>query len=103
MKKSKLFAPFLMLLAGSVASILMYHFKYSMKQMLPILLAVLLIFYLAGIFIQRQIVSFMEQIKEKEEREGEVIEKDSPEGNGEKTVNENAADDDTKNDTENQV
>lgn len=76
MKKCKLFAPFLMLLAGAVASIMMYHFDYGMKQMLSILLVVLLIFYLAGIFIQKKIISFVEQIREEEGREGEVIEKD---------------------------
>ncbi len=76
MKKYKLFAPFLMLLAGAVASIMMYHFDYGMKQTLSILLIVLLIFYLAGIFIQKKIISFVEQIREEEEREGEVIEKD---------------------------
>lgn len=79
MKKSKLFAPFLMLLAGAVASIMMYHFDYGLKQMLTILLIVLLVFYVAGFFIQKKIVSFVEQIKEEEEKEGEVIEKDADE------------------------
>ena len=100
MKKSKLFAPFLMLLAGAVASIMMYHFKYTMKQMLPILLTVLLIFYLAGLFIQKQIVSFVKQIKEEEEREGEVIEKDSPVEGGEKAVNETVSEENMENGTE---
>lgn len=77
MKKSKLFAPFLMLLAGAVASIMMYFFHYSMRQMLPILLAVLLIFYLAGCFIQSKVSAFVEQIREEEANEGEVIEKEA--------------------------
>lgn len=77
MKKSKLFAPFLMLLAGAVASIMMYHFDYGLKQMLIILSIVLLAFYIAGFFIQKKVISFMEQIKEEEEKEGEVIEKDA--------------------------
>lgn len=79
MKKSKLFAPFLMLLAGAVASIMMYHFDYGMKQMLTILLIVLLAFYMAGFFIQKKVISFVEKIKEEEEKEGEVIEKDAEE------------------------
>ncbi len=66
MKKSRLFAPFLMLLAGAVASITMFWFHYSMKEMLPVLLAVLLIFYIAGCIIQKCILSFMDQIREKE-------------------------------------
>ncbi|MDD6490828.1 MAG: hypothetical protein PUG54_01170 [Firmicutes bacterium] len=78
MKKNRLFAPFLMLLAGAVASIMMYYFRYSMKQMLPRLLIVLLIFYLAGYFIQKKVTSFVEQIKAEEEKEGEVIEKEAP-------------------------
>ncbi|MDY2700666.1 MAG: hypothetical protein ACI4E5_04855 [Suilimivivens sp.] len=83
MKKSRLFAPFLMLLAGAVASIMMYYFKYSMMQMLPRLLVILLSFYLAGYFIQKKVTSFVEQIKIEEEKEGEVIEKEVPEGDQE--------------------
>lgn len=98
MKKSKLFAPFLMLLAGAVASIMMYHFKYSMKQTLPILLIVLLVFYLAGVFVQKKITSFVEQIKEEEEKEGEVIEKEAPEEGEEEMTGENA-----ENETEDEV
>ena len=44
MKKSRLFAPFLMLLAGAVASITM-----------------------AGCFIQKKVLAFMNQIRENEE------------------------------------
>lgn len=81
MKKNKLFAPFLMLFAGAVVSIVMYIKQYSMKQMLIILLCVLIAFYLIGCLIQKKVVSFMQQIKEKEEVgkaqiEGEVIEKE---------------------------
>lgn len=81
MKKNKLFAPFLMLFAGAVVSIVMYIKQYSMKQMLIILLCVLIAFYLIGCLIQKKVVSFMQQIKEKEEAEkaqieGEVIEKE---------------------------
>lgn len=93
MKKSKLFAPFLMLLAGAVASIMMYHFDYGLKQMLTILLIVLLVFYVAGFFIQKKIVSFVEQIKEEEEKEGEVIEKDTDEDGQVEMTTENEAED----------
>lgn len=93
MKKSKLFAPFLMLLAGAVASIMMYHFDYGLKQMLTILLIVLLVFYVAGFFIQKKIVSFVEQIKEEEEKEGEVIEKDADEDGQVEVATENEAED----------
>lgn len=66
MKKSKLFAPFLMLLAGAISSVAMYLFHYSMKEMLPVLLAVLLVFYIAGCIIQKIVLSFIEQIRERE-------------------------------------
>lgn len=82
MKKSKLFAPFLMLLAGAVASLMMYFFHYSMKQMLPILLVVLIIFYLLGSFIQMRVQAFVDQIKEEEE----AIEKESIEEETEATL-----------------
>ena len=76
MKKNKLFAPFLMLLAGAMVSIVTYCFHYTMKETLPILLFVLIFFYLAGSFIEKKVPAFVEQIKEEEAKEGEVIEKD---------------------------
>ncbi|MCM1126702.1 MAG: hypothetical protein NC429_09540 [Lachnospiraceae bacterium] len=91
MKKSRLFAPFLMLLAGAIASIVMYYFDYSTAQMLPRLLAVLLVFYLAGCFIQKKILGFVEQIEEEERRAGEVIAKEAQDGEGTETENEEAA------------
>ena len=69
MKKSKLFAPFLTLLAGAIASIMMYYFRYTTGQMIPRLVIVLIVFYLLGYVIQKKIVSFMEQIREEEEKE----------------------------------
>ncbi len=69
MKKNQLFAPFLMLLAGAVASLMMYRFHYDMKQMLLILLAVLLFFYVAGSFIQGKVNAFVSQIRDAEEQE----------------------------------
>ncbi len=62
MKKLKLFAPFLMLLSGAIASIMMFYFQYPVEQMLPRLLIVLIVFYIAGCFIQKKIISFVEQI-----------------------------------------
>lgn len=79
MKKSKLFAPFLMLLAAAVASIIMFRGNYDMTELLVILLCVMVFFYLVGSIIQKKILSFMDQIRERErleaEKEGEVIEK----------------------------
>ena len=83
MKKLKLFAPFLMLLSGAIASIMMFYFQYPVEQMLPRLLIVLIVFYIAGCFIQKKIISFVEQIKEEEEKEGEVIGKEIPDESGE--------------------
>lgn len=82
MKKSRLFAPFLMLLAGAIASIMMYRSDYTTGQMLPRLILVLLIFYLAGCFVQKKILKFVEQIKEEEKRAGEVIAKEAQDGEG---------------------
>ena len=79
MKKSKLFAPFLMLLAAAVAAIVMFRGNYDTTELLVILLCVMLFFYLVGSLIQKKVLSFMDQIREKErmeaENEGEVIEK----------------------------
>lgn len=90
MKKSNLFAPFLMLLAGTVASITMRYFHYTTGQMLPRLLFVLVVFYLAGVFIQKRIQKYVDEIlaKEAEEKaqEGEVIEKEVPEEEGEEAA-----------------
>lgn len=79
MKKNRLFAPFLMLLAGAVASIVMRYFRYSTGEMLPILLLVLIIFYFVGCLIQKKVNAFVEQIKKEEAKEGEVVEKEVPE------------------------
>ena len=88
MKKSRLFAPFLMLLAGAIASIMMYCSDYTTGQMLPRLILVLLIFYLAGCFVQKKILKFVEQIKEEEKRAGEVIAKEAQDGEGTETEGE---------------
>lgn len=82
MKKSRLFAPFLMLFAGAVTSIVMFKGNYDATDLLIILLCVMVFFYLAGCLIQKKVLSFINQIREKEaaeaENEGEVIEKEVP-------------------------
>lgn len=78
MKKGKLFAPFLMLLAGLIASVMMYCNHYDSKQMLWILILVMMFFYIIGYLLQRQVAKFIKKIKEEEAKEGEVIEKEAP-------------------------
>ena len=51
MSNKKLFAPFLMLLAGAVVSIVMFLSDYDMTQRLTILLLSMLFFYLSLIHI----------------------------------------------------
>ncbi len=46
--KVRLITPFLMLLAGALASVIMYIKKYDFNSMLWTLLIVLLIFYVIG-------------------------------------------------------
>lgn len=81
MKKREMFAPFLMLLAGAVASIVMFMADYNTTQLLLILLGVLVFFYVTGTVIQRTVCAFVDQIEEQErikaENEGEVIEKET--------------------------
>lgn len=80
MKKIRLFPPFLMLFAGAVTSIVMFRGNYDTTDLLIILLCVMIVFYLAGCLIRKELLSFIKQISEKEaaeaENEGEVIEKD---------------------------
>lgn len=82
MKKIRLFAPFLMLLSAAVSSIIMFRSNYDTTDLLVILLCVMIFFYMAGLLIQKKVISFVEQIREKErieaENEGEVIEKEAP-------------------------
>ncbi len=60
MKQTKLrfFPPGLMLVAGSIASIMTYRFQYELKTALLILLSVLLIFYILGLIIVKVITNF---------------------------------------------
>ena len=71
MKKSKLFAPFLMLLAAAIAAIVMFRGNYDTTELLAILLCVMLFFYFLGSLIQKKVLSFMDQIMEKERMEAE--------------------------------
>ena len=88
MSNKKLFAPFLMLLAGAVVSIVMFLSDYDMTQRLTILLLSLLFFYCVGLFSQKKMVKFLDEIQKKEEtqkaEEGEVIEKEAKKEEAEK-------------------
>ncbi|MCM1159977.1 MAG: hypothetical protein NC412_02030 [Roseburia sp.] len=74
--------------AGAVTSIITYVLGYEVKAMLGILLAVLLLFYVAGLIVKSILDKFQDEIKQKEEeeerlrkeeeeREGAVIEKEA--------------------------
>lgn len=56
--KLKLLPPMLMLVAGSIASIMTYYFQYEVKAALLILSSVLLIFYILGLIIVNVIMHF---------------------------------------------
>ena len=79
--KMRLFPLILMLVAGSLTSIMTYSFQYEIKTALLVLLSVLLIFYCIGLGFENVISSFdkknEEVQKEKEEKEGVVLEKDN--------------------------
>lgn len=83
MKKRKMFAPFLMLLAGAVTSIVMFIADCSTTQLLLTLLCVLIFFYIIGTVIQKFVWTCIDQIEEQKrieaENEGEVIEKEAVE------------------------
>ena len=80
-KRMKMFPLILMLVAGSITSVMTYYFQYEIKTALLVLLSVLLIFYLLGLLLINVIVSFdkknEEERKAKEQEEGIVLEKDS--------------------------
>lgn len=79
-KKMKLFPLIIMLVAGSITSIMTYYFQYEIKTALLVLLSVLLIFYLLGLLLVNVIVSFDKKNEEvrkaKEKEEGLVVEKE---------------------------
>ena len=71
MKNTKLrfFPPLLMLVAGSITSIMTYYFQYELKTALLVLLSVLLIFYIIGLFFINVINLFDKKIEEEQARE----------------------------------
>lgn len=79
--KTKQIPLILMLVAGAAASISTKIMDYDLEMALWILLAVLLVFYIAGCIIKRTIDSFEAERNKSEQEEdisdeGEVIEKD---------------------------
>ncbi len=73
--KRKLIPPFVMLLAGLIASIRTYMLHYDLKRSLTIILVVLVIFYLLGSLVKFMLDVFEKDIAQKAMDEGEVIEK----------------------------
>lgn len=88
--KRKLMPPFMMLFAGSIASIVMYLNHYEIKSMLWILVAVLIIFYIVGVLIKMILDSFYRELEKVNAvaDEGEVIEKDMAEDVTEAAISE---------------
>lgn len=82
MKKNKLFAPFLTLIALAIALFCLIRWHYSTFSTLCILLIVFIVFYTVGSMIQKRINKFVsdneERAREEAEREGAVIEKETP-------------------------
>lgn len=74
-EKRKSIPPLVMLLAGSIVSVAMLLLHFSLKRMLPILLCVLLFFYIMGELMKWMLDRFAAQNHEAEMSEGEVIEK----------------------------
>jgi len=73
--KLKLFPSILMLVAGSITSIMTYHFQYEIKAALLVLLSVLLVFYIIGLIFVRVIDNFDKKNEEEQaKRELEAIE-----------------------------
>lgn len=87
MKKNKLFAPFLTLVAVAISFFLMLKWEYKRIDMLWTMLVILIVFYIIGSVIQKRINKFVEEnealLKEKEELEGAVIEKEANAENSE--------------------
>ena len=80
-KKMKMFPLIIMLVAGSITSIMTYYFQYEIKTALLVLLSVLLVFYLLGLLLVNVIISFDKKNEEarlaKKREEGIVLEKDN--------------------------
>ena len=86
--KLKLFPLFIMLVAGSITSIMTYYFQYEIKAALLVLLSVLLVFYLLGLIFIKTIMFFdkknEEEMKEKEAEELSAEENENTDGEEEK-------------------
>ena len=75
----------LMLIAGAMCSIVCFAQGYDAYTMLWALFIVLLIFYVLGSVIKRVMEKFEIENEEKSKEEGEVIEKEASDENGEKS------------------
>ncbi len=72
--KRKLIPPFLMLSAGAVCSIIMHFNYYETNRMLMILLAVMVVFYIAGNLFMMMLNIFDKKNQPEEEIQEEAIE-----------------------------
>jgi len=83
MKKRKLLAPFITLLAAAVSLAFMLLWGYSISHIAKALLIIVILFYAIGAFVQARIIKFIEvneeKAREEAEKEGAVIEKESNE------------------------
>lgn len=75
--KAKAIPPILMLSAGAICTIVMYMKHYELKNLLSVLLAVLVVFYIAGLCIKKMLESFTLANEARVKEEGEVIEKEA--------------------------
>lgn len=75
----------LMLVAGAICSIICFVQGYDAYTMLWALFIVLLVFFVLGSVIKRVMDKFAFEIEERMKEEGEVIEKESSDENGEST------------------
>lgn len=66
----------MMLLAGSITSIMTYLQEYELKDMLPILLAALIVFYVLGLAVRKVLNLFVIPAEEPKVEDGAVIEKE---------------------------
>ena len=77
-----------MLIAGAICSIVCFAQGYDAFTMLLALFIVLLVFYILGCIIKRIMEAFEAENEARAKEEGEVIEKESDEKDGEKSSEE---------------
>lgn len=86
MKKGKLFAPFLTLLAAAVTLLVTLLSGYKLNRIAWILLIVIIVFYIIGSLIASRVTKFVVEneakAQEEAEKEGAVIEKEAPSAEG---------------------